>query len=184
MTAARSRPLRALRRAAIGALSVIALLVVAGLPVYVFPAQSTPAHSDVVFVIGPAQQWRLDLGRELVEDGHGDVLLVSAPAEDSGIATCDEPQTIEVICELPIPFTTQGEARILQRQMAEHGWTTATVITSTPHIVRTRMIMDRCVPDGVSVIGRSDGFGLNDWAGHYLYQTGAFLKSAFVTTGC
>ncbi len=82
-----------------------------------------------------------------------------------------------------MPFTTRGEARLLQQEMAAHGWRTATVITTTPHVLRARVLMDRCVPSGVNVVGRAIRLRPLDWAHQYLYQTGAFVK-VLLNPGC
>jgi hypothetical protein len=50
--------------------------------------------------------------------------------------------------------------------------------------MRTRLIIDRCVPSGVQVVGRPTDLTLGDWAYQYAYQTGAFFKAFFVTNTC
>ncbi len=89
-----------------------------------------------------------------------------------------------VICFTPAPYTTQGEARKLALLMKEHHWATATVITSTPHILRTRMRMSWCVGNQAQVVGRSNGLSWGDWIYQYGYQTLGFAKAFFVTPGC
>jgi hypothetical protein len=68
--------------------------------------------------------------------------------------------------------------------MAEHHWSSATVITMTPHIARTRVLMDRCVTSGeVTVIGNADHLRIRDWVYQFFYQTGGFIKVALMP-GC
>ena len=160
-----------------GAVTVGLALVVAlaGLPLYVFPPQEAPSKSDVIFVIGPADRWRLDWAEGLIQEGLSDNLMISV-GDPSWAPECTEDRGFRILCRRSDPFTTQGEARWLRDEMRENGWTTATVITMTPHVSRTRVRMDRCVPTGVNVIGRADGLSPTDWAWQYLYQTAGFVK--------
>ncbi|PVZ95917.1 YdcF family protein [Amnibacterium flavum] len=188
MSAARtgSRRVRTLARVAVGALGAVLVWVIAGLPVFVFPVEEKPAKADVVLVIGPVDPWRMRMADQLLDADVSDNLLVSAPTEGiPKIPECvdDGREDTAVHCEQPAPFTTRGEARYLAREMEENGWSTAIVITATPHIARTRMLMDRCVPDGVSVMGDEPGYDLTDWGFEYVYQTAAFAKAA-VLQGC
>ena len=117
-------------------------IALAGLPLYVFPVQEAPAKSDVIFVIGPASQWRLSWAEELIAKRVSDTLMISV-SEPKGAPECNEDLGFGVLCHHPEPFTTRGEARWLRDEMRENGWTTATVITMTPHVTRTRVRMDR-----------------------------------------
>ena len=60
---------------------------------------------------------------------------------------------------------------------------TADVITSTPHVARARLLLGRCVDDGIQVLGVDTRIGPGEWVWQYLYQTGGFVK-ALVTPGC
>jgi hypothetical protein len=173
---------RRLWRGILAGLASIAAVVAAGLPLYVFPPVSSPEPADVVFVIGPPDQWRLDWAQQLLAEGTAGALMISTPDPDTGsLCGTDEPDTVE--CARPEPFTTRGEARWLRSEMAARGWSRAIVITATPHVSRARVIFDRCIPSGVQVVGRSTGLNPAKWAYQYLYQTAGFLKMAF-NPGC
>lgn len=180
-----------MRRVLVSIVAVVALAVLAGLPLYVFPASDEPREVDVVFVIGPATPSRLELARQLIVDEKiSDTLLISVPA--TGVRSAGrwskcvkDPVVFDVLCEHSEPFTTQGEARTLARLADEHGWDSAAVITFTPHVTRTRLIMERCFPgERLDVIRDPAPLRPEDWVWHYLYQTGAFLKALTVATGC
>jgi hypothetical protein len=160
-----------------------AVLFAASLPLYVFPPQSAPRPADVVFVIGPPEQWRVGWARQLIAKGQAKALMISAidPAKDPN---CKKKTSYPVLCRRVAPFTTRGEARWLKFEMELHGWNRALIITTTPHVVRARLIMDRCVPHGVQVVGRSTGLSFGRWVAQYRYQTGAFLKALFITNTC
>ncbi|WP_297082106.1 YdcF family protein [uncultured Demequina sp.] len=175
----------------LGAVAAVAVIAIAGLPFYVLPATDQPSGVDVVYVIGPPTDERIDTALELT-DGHGArALMVSldplaAHAFDDAAVLCDAgatPAGVEVICARPEPFTTRGEARELEAEMAEHGWETSAVITFTPHISRTRMIMERCDVGELSMIASDESLEPWLWAYQYAYQTAGFAK-AFVLQGC
>jgi hypothetical protein len=165
----------------ITAAGLLVAFVVAGLPLYVFPAQTAPHRSDVVMVIGPADPWRIAWGEQLVASGTAGELVISVAGLHPLPPVCRDRG---VLCFHPVPSTTQGEARELARLMKQHHWTTATVITVTPHIARTRLRMSSCVPRGVQVVGRPIGLTFDRWVYQYLYQTAGFLKAFLVTPGC
>lgn len=173
---------RVLRRTLAILVACIMVFVVAGLPLYVWPSQDPPGKADVVFVIGPPDEWRVQWAEDLISEGKAGTLMVSVPSARL-VPVCTQQHNFPMICERPDPFTTQGEARMLKQQMAQHNWTTATVITMTPHIARTRVLMERCVPTGVTVVGHATGLTVSDWADQYLYQTAAFVK-VWLTPGC
>jgi hypothetical protein len=173
---------RRLWRGILAGLASIAAVVAVGLPLYVFPPVSSPEPPDVVFVMGPPDQWRLDWAQQLLAEGTAGALMISTPDPDTGgLCGADEPYPVE--CARPEPFTTRGEARWLRSEMVARGWSRAIVITVTPHVSRTRVVFDRCIPSGVQVVGRSTGLNLAKWAYQYLYQTAGFIKVA-LNPGC
>ncbi|RFA17961.1 hypothetical protein [Subtercola boreus] len=113
------------------------------------------------------------------------MISVAADGEFSAanLPICTTPQPFAVYCETPDPFTTQGEARDLSALAAEHGWTSATVITFTPHVVRSRMIMERCFTGDLRMVADDTHLTPAGWAYEMLYQTGAFAK-VLLDTGC
>ncbi len=66
---------------------------------------------------------------------------------------------------------------------AEHGWSSATVITFAPHVTRTRLLMQRCFAGTLRVAADTTPLPLAGWAGQYFDQTGAFVRVA-LNPGC
>ena len=174
----------AVRRRRLWWLVAAVLLVVAlgGLPLFVFPSQQPAGPADVVFVIGPPRGWRITWANQLVASGHAKALMISTP-DPATEAACLTLTEVPVLCRRPDPFTTRGEARWLRAEMAARGWRTALVITGTPHLTRTRYVMDRCVPEGVQVVGRTTGMNPALWVYQYAYQSTAWVK-ALAQRGC
>lgn len=160
--------------------SVIALLaaiVLAGLPVYVFPPEDEITTADAIFVLGPPLDPRMELHDELRADGLAEASLVSV---DRGAAhhrqACRDGTAT---CKTPTPFTTAGEARLLADYLAARDMHSAIVITSTPHVARTRYIFDKCFGGDITVVGVTDDTSPLDWAYQYVYQTAGFVKAFF-----
>lgn len=147
-----------------------------------FPRVDSPGRADVIYVIGPATPSRIELAEEMLDAGLSDTLMISVP-DPAEHPICDSHPEFTVYCRRPEPFTTQGEARELAAMAAEHGWTSATVITFTPHVTRTRVLMERCFTGTLRVAADPTELPLAEWAYQYLYQTGAFVKVA-LNPGC
>jgi hypothetical protein len=175
-----------LRRLAVALTLTVAAIAAAGLPLYVFPAQGDPTGADLVYVIGPPQQQRLDLAASLRDKDEPPPLLVSVSdsraghgersSDASALPVCRQQA---VTCKSPIPFTTAGEARLLSEYTATHEAGKTVVITFTPHVARTRYIFAKCYAGDVTVVGVDTDMTLFDWAYQYAYQSAAFVKAWF-----
>ncbi|MDO9130913.1 MAG: hypothetical protein Q7U34_13715 [Anaerolineales bacterium] len=169
-------------RVLIGVVAVAVLVFAAGLPFYVFPRVDPPGEVDVVYVIGPPTPSRIELAEGMLDAGLSDTLMISVD-DPAAEPLCAGHASFAVFCSRPEPFTTQGEARELAAKAAEHGWTSATVITFTPHVTRTRVLMERCFTGSLRVVADTTPLPLAQWVGQYFYQTGAFVKVA-LNPGC
>lgn len=180
---ARRRLLRWMLGVGITAVTIIAVLTA----VYVYPPQGDEAGADLVYVIGPPTPARMDEAQTILNSDTPGALLVSVPPPDSGgafmasrMAVCAEQG---VTCTSPMPFTTKGEALLLNDYARTHDVRKVAVITFTPHVARTRYIFARCSPDvQVEVIGVDDHLTPGDWMYQFAYQTTAFVKAA--ATSC
>ncbi|WP_062466027.1 hypothetical protein [Demequina maris] len=171
------------KRVAIGAGVAGAAFVLAGLPLYVFPARDEPRAVDAIYVIGPPTAVRIDLAESMIADGLSDTLVVSITDWEPNrvrypraVAVCEEPQAYTVYCHKPSPFTTRGEMRWMRELIDENGWESVAVITTRPHISRTRVITKRCWDGDVLYLAPDEDLGPLAWIYHYFYQTGAFVK--------
>ena len=162
-----------------GVLTVLAgfwLIVVVGLPLYVFPPVDSVEKSDVALVLGPPMQARLDLAEQLRDEGVVDRIVISVQA--SGGQTAKDIPLCEdagVTCVVAEPSTTRGEALLMSEQGS--GADSVIVVTSTPHVTRTRYIFDKCYPGEVTVVSAEQPGSLSAWASAYVYQSFAFVKA-------
>ena len=162
-----------------GLLTVFAgfwLIVVVGVPVYVFPPVDSVEKSNVALVLGPPMQARLDLAEQLRDEGTVDRIVISVQASGGqtaqDIPLCEEEG---VTCVVADPSTTRGEVLLMSEQGS--GADSAIVITSTPHVTRTRYIFGKCYPGEVSVISAEQPDSLSAWTSQYMYQSFAFVKA-------
>jgi hypothetical protein len=71
--------------------------------------------------------------------------------------------------------------------MIEHGGEgtdaapSLTIITSTPHVARTRYIFGKCYPGEFTVVAADQPGSVGGWAFQYVYQSLAFVKAGLET---
>jgi hypothetical protein len=174
---------RRLRRWGSIALAGLVVWIVAGLPFFVFPAvDPVPTHADVVLVLGPPLQQRVDVAERLLAEHRVDVALISVPGPTAAWNVGALCARSDVICFDPNPRTTRGEARELRTMAAKHGWTSAVVTTMPAHIARARSIVRGCFSGGLAMDADAES-PYNGIAYQYLYQTAATVKS-WLLPGC
>lgn len=159
--------------------ALLALVAVAGLPVFVFPHSDRPARADAVIVLGPSTPDRIALATRLVDEGYAPHAYVSMPSDMIDLSPC---ATANVTCFTPSPTTTRGEARFTLDSAHAHGWSSVIVVTAQFHVSRARYIFDRCGGVDVRVVSVHERLSPFGWIHQYGYQTGAFIKAVIV--GC
>ena len=140
-------------------LGVLAIALVAGTVRLVFvPAEDAPGRADAVVVLSGSKHERLDRGLELVRDGVAPVLVISGgfdPRQPAASRLCHAGKGagFRVICFMPSPDSTRGEAREAGRLARERDWRRIVLVTSRFHVTRARMLFDRCVDGDVDAVG-------------------------------
>lgn len=124
---------------------------------FVRPASDDPAAVadgpplDAVLVLGGGDLERVTTGVALARsaarpDDGTTVLLLSVPYGPPFVTCGQDPAApaVEVRCVTPVPFTTSGEGRTLLGSAADAGWGRVAVVTSTYHLSRARVLVERC----------------------------------------
>ncbi len=159
-------------------LALIAGVTLAGLPLYVFPPADPVGKADLIYVIGPPQKYRVQVERELRAEGVADRSLYSVPTHGGWSAerhpVCREEG---VDCLHPEPFTTKGEIAFLTDYAAEHDIDRTIVLTFTPHVARTRYILEKCYDGDATVVAVDQHLSLADWIYQYAYQSLSLVKA-------
>jgi uncharacterized SAM-binding protein YcdF (DUF218 family) len=94
--------------------------------------------------------------------GVAPVLVISdgrAEGWETANRLCGEPR---VVCFVPDPYSTQGEARWLGREARRRGWAAVVVVTSTYHLRRARWVVERCYAGRLAAVAAEPP--LANWA--------------------
>jgi len=164
-----------------GLLTVFAgfwLIVLIGLPLYVLPPADSIEKSDAVCVLGPPMDARLELAERLRDEGLADRIVISVQASHGqtakDIALCREDG---VTCEVADPSTTRGEELLMAEQGSGAEAPSVIIVTTAPHVARTRYIFGKCYPGRFSVVAAERPMTLEAWTSQYVYQSVAFIKA-------
>jgi uncharacterized SAM-binding protein YcdF (DUF218 family) len=140
------------------ALVLAAAVVLAGLTyrLFVFPATDKPGRADAVVVFAGGDGERQAEGVRLVGQGVAPVLVISDGGEPDGprAGLCRErPAGLHLVCFTPDPATTRGEARRFAELAGRQGWRSLVLVTSTYHVLRAGLLLERCYDGRVRRVG-------------------------------
>lgn len=158
-------------------------LVLAAGALLVWPRDDVPDAPDAIVVLGGAGPERVDLGLQLHER-YGGVLVLSSSAMNFGLdrgLTCEDD---DVLCIVPIPESTIGEAQTLARLAGEQGWERLTVVTSRFHTARARLLFRQCFGDAAAVVGAARQDGTDRSLRTYAAEAAKTLASATFERAC
>jgi uncharacterized SAM-binding protein YcdF (DUF218 family) len=120
---------------------------------FVFPRTDHPVSADAVVVLSGDNGDRLAAGLELMGNRLAPTLVLAGdPDFVEAERLCSPPQPFEVVCLRPEPDSTRAEARAVGELASGRGWRHVVVVTSTPHVTRSRLLFDRCVEGAVSMV--------------------------------
>lgn len=144
--------------------------------------------ADAIVVLGGEMDGRIDYGLRLAREGYADTVVIadSYPEGDATVrrACGSGTASINVICFVPDPFTTQGEAMFAAELARERGWSRLIVVSWNFHMVRARIIFDQCFDGELSMrpVPRTYDFNIIQWLHTYSYQYAALVKAQVL--GC
>ena len=173
---------RTRRRILLGvAACVLALAAIVTERGFVRPPLGSVRHPQAVVVLdGYGAQARVRRGFALARSDHVRFLVVSiAP----GPYCPRSPQGLQVVCFVPDPQSTQGEARAVARIAGAHHWARLLVVAGTTQIARARLRLDRCF-EGRMAFSGVDPAGLLGWLHYVAYDEAAMLKAELWQRQC
>ena len=132
-------------------LAVTAITAIAARP-FIWPTDAEPFADGPIVVLGGGGGERLTTAMAIRGEGSERTLVVSAGAIDEWLSAGGRCSPAGIVCILPEPVNTYGEARTVAGLVAEHGWDQVTVVTSDFHVTRTRWLFDRCLEVPVRVV--------------------------------
>jgi uncharacterized SAM-binding protein YcdF (DUF218 family) len=136
-------------------LLVLAALVVASVPLFILYDDDEVAKADAVMVLA-GQKSRLPVAVELVRRGVAPVLVISDgldPRWTQANRLCRSGRPDRVVCIRPEPYSTRGEARLAGRLARERDWDSLVVVSSRFHLLRARLLFERCFRGALAFLG-------------------------------
>lgn len=133
----------------------VAALGVLSVPLFVTYDDDRVGRADAVVVLS-GSRYRLPRALELMARGVAPVLVVSDGHRLRPVGqrtVCSSPLPYEVLCPLPDPYSTRGEAQLVARLAQERGWRSLVVVTSRFHLFRTRLLFERCFDGELALVG-------------------------------
>lgn len=162
----------------VAALLVIALVAV-NLKLFVWPSTGDVGHADAVVVLAGGEGERLAHALDLMDDGVAPTLVASTGPD----RLCSADLSYEVVCFLPDPSNTRGEAEAVASIAEERGWTSVVLVTSTYHATRAELLLDRCYPGSVTVAPATPHKSALAWVFAIAHEWGGLAEAA-VERGC
>lgn len=148
---------------------------------------------DAVVVLGGEHDGREEFGIALARRlGAATVLLSNPyPADDPTMRPLCSPRTeetdVRILCFVPDPSTTHGEASATRRFAQDYGWSSVAVVTWRYHLPRARLVFHRCLDDRdvrLTAVAAPHDYRLSvvTWEYLFAYQFAGMAKA--VTERC
>jgi uncharacterized SAM-binding protein YcdF (DUF218 family) len=161
---------------------------VGGYFVVVHPVTNILRQADAIVVLGsPDVDGRQSYAFTLAEQDYASTIAISVGSRrqlDFKTACHNPPNDLTVLCFVPNPPTTKGEAHQIRTFAAQYHWKSVIVVTSSYHISRARMIIGRCFGGDVMMSAPAAQHSIGTIAYQYVYQTAGYLKALTVDHGC
>jgi DUF218 domain len=161
---------------------------VGGYFVIVHPVTNTLHRADAIVVLGSADiDGRQAMAFRLADQNYASTVAISVGSArqlDFKLSCHNPPANLTVLCFVPDPPTTQGEARQIRTLSAQHHWTSIIVVTSSYHISRARMIFTGCFGGDVMMAAPAAHHSIATIGYQYAYQTAGYVKALVFDRGC
>jgi uncharacterized SAM-binding protein YcdF (DUF218 family) len=183
-------PIRWRRRLRVGLVAGAAILVVvlaATARLFIWPSTDAIGRADAVVIFVGGRGERLELAERLMGDAVANHLVIPnghAPEWPDGNAACVEHRRYEVHCPVPDPDNTRGEARAIAALAEAQGWDTLIVVTSTYHLSRSRLLLDRCFEGEILAARARPVLGVPGWTSRIGHEWVAWTTAVAAHRTC
>ena len=156
---------------------------------FIWPHQRIPARADAIVVFAGGRGERLERGLALAESGVAPVLVVSEGVTDALLRSqaeqvCSAEYPFEVVCFVPDPDSTRGEAQMFAELAASQGWRDLVAVTSVSHLARAGLLLDRCHEGTISPVASEEPYGFLRLPGLILHELGGMAEAMILKRGC
>jgi hypothetical protein len=155
---------------------------------FIWPSTGMPARVDAIVLLnGPSDLNRLETALDLARERRASFLVISYSPEGphwwTGGSVCAPKITqARVICFIPNPDTTGGEAEFVGRVARQYHWQSLVLVATAPQdpvaLLRTR----RCFSGNVYMINAS--FPASGWPGQLVHYWGSDLQALVLQRSC
>jgi uncharacterized SAM-binding protein YcdF (DUF218 family) len=174
------------RRALLVLVGLVLAWAIGAAALFVWPPRHVPDRADAVVVLAGGRAPRLARGLALVGHGVAPVLVVSdgwSPTWPEANRLCaGRKVSARVLCLHPEPYDTRGEGEAFARLARSRGWSSVLVVSSRYHLVRARMLFDRCFDGTVYADGANQSLATRLWAS--VSETAKLAYAFVVRRGC
>ena len=158
---------------------VVVLVLVLSAVLFVWPSTDAPQKVDAIVVLGGSGP-RIAKGLALARDGYASTVAVSNP---DAVYCPRSSRRVTVICFIPDPETTQGEARSVAKLAGKYRWNRIIVVSGTPQTTRARIRFGRCY-HGTVLFDPANPSTASEWFFNVVYEWGALAKALTFQRGC
>ena len=171
--------------------TVIAVVIVAAMAATLVACDRFYNHSrmdalrpvDAIVVLGGDHDGREEYALGLARDGLADTVVLFDPYGSTDLVLprlCASATDIRVLCPVPEPSTTHGEALTTGRLVEANGWRSIMVISWRFHLPRARLHFEQCVDAELVMreVPREYHFGPWGWLRVYTHQSLGLVKAA------
>lgn len=153
---------------------------------FIRPSVDRPQHADAVIVLAGASD-RLPVARKLINNGVAPILVLSnsiGSGNEPANEQCQAASGPNVICFTPTPPDTRGEAAAIAKLVAQHGWKSIVVVTSTYHITRARILVKQATSIKVSMVASKPKGSFAQWAWWLVHESGGLIDAVVARSEC
>jgi len=165
---------------------VVALVVALTSVLFVWPASDPPYLTPAVVIFSGGQGERLARAMTVARRD-GAVLVIpngTDPSWPQANRLCAGNQGLEVVCPKPSPDTTRGEARAVARLAKARHWSVLVLVTSTYHVTRARLVLQRCYDGRLFVVAARRRGDAVDEVRHVGPEWLGLLQALVLHRGC
>jgi len=155
---------------------------------FIWPSTGMPDRVDAIVLLnGPSDLNRLETALDLARERRASYLVISYSPEGphwwtGGSVCAPKVSQARVICFIPNPDTTGGEAEFVGRVARQYHWQSVVLVATAPQdpvaLLRTR----RCFSGQVYMINAS--FPASEWPGQLAHYWGSALQALVLQRSC
>lgn len=150
--------------------------------VVLHPRLDAQQRVDALVVLATVPE-RYERAEQLMADGMAPTVLYSV-AQQSPVTTrahCRPHMNYRVLCTMPEPNTTQGEAMALAELAQREGWNSIAVLTFDSHVTRARLLVARCYTGDLHMVSMPRQVESHQRLREVAYEVGALARASIVS---